>query len=235
MTRYEIASLFAQKQFIKRNFIYKKSLHWRYIVYRVARPCLKVVYKVYKLFHPTTPWTSQTSIRIFKVLLNKEMTGFEYGSGNSTIFFAQRLKHLTSIEHQQQWYEIVVKRMKALKISNVDYQFIPPEKSMAPIDDTLLQSLGSLEKDFHVRSEYQEYFTRIARYPHNHFDFILVDGRARVECAMLAIPRLKPGGIFVLDNSDRMRYRPIFHALRQWKMVNTTTGLFDTTFWFKPE
>jgi len=37
-----------------------------------------------------------------------------------------------------------------------------------------------------------------------------------------------------LDNSDRDRYIPVFTVLKGWKMLNTTTGLFDTTFWFKP-
>jgi len=71
-------------------------------------------------------------------------------------------------------------------------------------------------------------------YPDNYFDFIIVDGRARVECSFNAIKKLKRGGLFVLDNSERKRYMPIFNLLENWEMANTSNGLTDTTFWLKP-
>lgn len=236
MNAYDIAlQISREPRFIKRNFIYPKSFHWRYFLYRVARPCLKLIYKIFKLTHPYRPWTSQASIRIFENILNREMIGLEYGSGNSTIFLARRLRHLTSVEHHEGWYRTVQNQLKALELSNVDYHLIPPQASEVEHPYTFYKDFGFTENDFQVRREYHSYFSFVTRYPSEHFDFILVDGRARVECALLAIPKLKPGGIFVLDNSDRTRYIPIFTALKSWKKVTTTTGLFDTTIWFKPE
>lgn len=236
MTPFETAlKISREPRFMKQNLIYRKSWHWRYLLYRVARPCLKIAYRIFKATHPNRPWTSQASIRIFEALLTKGMRGFEYGSGNSTIFFAQRLGHLTSVEHNKEWSEIVQARLKELRISNVDYHFIPRQEVIPTSEYTFYRDFNLTERDFHIRREYHNYFSQISLYPVNHFDFVLVDGRARVECSLLAISRLKPGGMLVLDNSDRNRYEPVFQVLHQWKKVKTTTGLFDTTIWFKPE
>ena len=39
------------------------------------------------------------------------------------------------------------------------------------------------------------------------FDIIVVDGRARVACCMASLPHLAPGGLIVLDDAQRPRYR----------------------------
>jgi predicted O-methyltransferase YrrM len=236
MTNYEAALGVSSSFFwIKKNFTHPRGWTFAYFRYRMLRPLLKINYKFFKLFNPTTPWTSQASIKIFERILNHEMVGFEYGSGKSTIFFAQRLKALTSIEHNKEWHHLVKKKFKSLNISNVDYYLVPSHGINISIPATL-KLYGEYDlkpSDFDIRKEYLEYFSFIARYPDAHFDFVIVDGRARVECSLLAIPKLKRGGIFVLDNSDRPRYKPVFRVLQEWKSITTTTGLFDTTIWFK--
>ncbi len=220
--------------FIKRNILAKKSFRADYIFYRIARPVLKVYYKLFKWRNPVSPWTSQASIRTFEKILDKNMIGFEYGSGFSTIFFSNYLKQLVSVEHNEAWYEIVKKKFKDSGITNVEYHFIPSQKETANHDYTFYKDYHLTEKDFTIRKEYHNYFSFVLTFPNEHFDFIIVDGRARVECCLNAIPKLKPGGIFVLDNSDRARYKPVFRVLENWKSITTTTGLFDTTIWFKP-
>ncbi len=220
--------------FIKRNIISKKSLSFNYIFYRIARPLLKVNYKLFKLINPQTPWTSQASIKAFEKILNKDMVGFEYGSGFSTMFFSKHLKHLTSVEHNEEWFRIVKTKLKDQGINNVEYHFIPSIKAENTFNYTFYQDYHLTLKDFTIRKEYHDYFSFISTFNNEHFDFIIVDGRARVECCLNAIPKLKSGGLFVLDNSDRDRYKPMFKVLESWKSITTTTGLFDTTIWFKP-
>ncbi len=235
MTSTEIALKSREQYFIKRNYLAPKGFTLPYLRYRLLRPFLKVNYKIFKLFHPTTPWTSQAAINTFPLVLNKKMIGFEYGSGFSTIFFSKHLKHITSIEHNPLWHELVSKKLIAEGINNVSYHLVPPSAPSQKKDYSYLyQPFGLTNADFQVREEYDAYFSFISNYQDNHFDFIMVDGRARVECCLLAIDKLKSGGIFVLDNSDRHRYTPVFKVLSGWKSVTSTTGLFDTTFWFKP-
>ena len=220
--------------FVKRNIISKKSISIGYIFYRIARPLLKVNYKLFKWQNPQSPWTSQASIKAFEKILNKNMVGFEYGSGFSTMFFSKHLKHLTSVEHNQEWFNIVKTKLKEQGINNVDYHFIPSSKTENKLDYAFYKDYQLTSKDFTIRNEYHDYFSFVTTFKNEHFDFIIVDGRARVECCLNAIPKLKSGGLFVLDNSDRDRYKPVFKVLESWKSITTTTGLFDTTIWFKP-
>jgi len=232
---YDIALAISKSpQFPKKNLIAPKSFSFDYLLYRIARPLLKANYKFFKWRNPQVPWTSQASIKTFENILTKEMIGFEYGSGNSTIFFAKHLNHLISIEHNPDWYSIVKANLLKLNLTNVDYRFVPMLKSSLKHDYTFYKDFNLTEQDFQIRSEYHDYFSFVIEYPDNHFDFIMVDGRARVECCLNAIPKLKSKGIFVLDNSDRARYKPVFKVLESWQSVTTTTGLFDTTIWFKP-
>ncbi len=220
--------------FIKRNILHKKSLPISYVFYRIFRPILKVNYKLFKLFNPQSPWTSQASIKAFEKILDKNMVGFEYGSGLSTMFFSKYLKQLTSVEHNEDWYKIVKTKLKDKQVSNVDYHFIPAQKEMTNVEYSFYKDFNLTDKDFTIRKEYHNYFSFVSTFPNEYFDFIIVDGRARVECCLNAIPKLKASGLFVLDNSDRERYKPVFNILANWKNITTTTGLFDTTIWFKP-
>ena len=219
---------------IKKNIVIKKSFTFSYIFYRVARPLLKVNYKLFKWRNPQSPWTSQPSIKAFEKILNKNMIGFEYGSGFSTLFFSKHLKHLTSVEHNEAWFNIVKTKLREKGINNVDYHFIPSRKEERNTDYTFYKDYQLTIKDFSIRKEYHDYFSFVSTFVNEHFDFVIVDGRARVECCLNAIPKLKSGGLFVLDNSDRDRYKPVFKVLESWKSITTTTGLFDTTIWFKP-
>ena len=220
--------------FVKKTIISKKSFSISYIFYRIARPVLKVNYKLFKWLNPQSPWTSQASIKAFEKILNKNMVGFEYGSGFSTLFFSKHLKHLTSVEHNEEWFKIVKTKLKDQGINNVDYHFIPSSKTEKNVDYAFYKNYQLTSKDFTIRKEYHDYFSFVSTFANEHFDFIIVDGRARVECCLNAIPKLKAGGLFVLDNSDRERYQPVFNVLKNWKSITTTTGLFDTTIWFKP-
>ncbi|HLI94422.1 MAG TPA: hypothetical protein VKU83_12450, partial [Puia sp.] len=57
-------------------------------------------------------------------------------------------------------------------------------------------------------------------YPDSHFDVIIVDGRARPSCIKHALPKLKPGGWLLVDNSDRSYYlEPFSFDKTDWKVL----------------
>ena len=64
------------------------------------------------------------------------------------------------------------------------------------------------------------------------FDFILVDGRGRVKCFKKALKVLKPGGVIMLDNSERKSYK---ECLKTGKFIHTYgpdyTGNFNYPDW----
>lgn len=226
-----------QLYYIKRNIVKEKSLSFDYIKYRLFRPVLKQYDKLLKIRRNTIPWLSPAAIRILDHLLTPHMTGLEYGSGKSTLYFSSRVKELHSIEHFELWYNLVKESLEKQNIRNVNYQLIKPS----------MQATSKTERDYcmnkfdnrsfpKVNKEeiFKDYIKFINSFADEYFDFILIDGRAR-ECILpLAISKLKQGGFLILDNSDRKRYHKSTGLLYNWPKVITSSGLTDTTFWFKP-
>lgn len=75
-------------------------------------------------------------------------------------------------------------------------------------------------------------------------DLVLVDGRGRVECATAALRLIKPGGILMVDNTERNHYNPIGEMCKTWNVTHATQRQADsegflyegwsTTWWRKP-
>jgi hypothetical protein len=227
-----IAEIIAsESRFVKNNYLTQGNLSWSYLRYRILRPLLKI-YKKWNLrgMGKDIPWLTPAAIIILDNILNEKMKGLEYGSGKSTLFNASRIKHLESVEHHATWYKNVTKWLQDRNITNVTYHLFEP-------------GISDSEEEIEIRNRsifdrknenYAEYINLISSFSNDYFDFILIDGRARVECCQQAIGKLKSGGIFILDNSERTRYQVVHDLLDDWDKVNTTTGLTDTTFWFKP-
>ena len=71
----------------------------------------------------------------------------------------------------------------------------------------------------------------------NYFDLILIDGRDRVECIKSSIRILRPGGILMLDNSERTSYNEGKALLADW--FESTyhydgPNSWSTSWWRKP-
>jgi hypothetical protein len=122
------------------------------------------------------PWTTYPFILFIAPRLNKNLTVFEYGSGNSTLYYADRVKHITTVEHDKSWYEKMAKQIP----NNVNLIF---EK-----EDTD-----------------GKYCRAIAR-KRSRYDIIIIDAVDRVNCAKISYDFASEQGIIILDDSDRMEY-----------------------------
>lgn len=121
----------------------------------------------------------------------------EWGSGGSTLEIGKRVKWLYSVEHDERWYEKVKNEIKANNLDNVILYRVPRNKEEKSGDD------GTYE-------DYKDYVNFISsQYDHLLFDVIFIDGRARVECAKVALQLLKDGGvIFIHDyRNPQEQYR----------------------------
>ena len=178
---------------------------------------------------PDAPWLTENAVYILNSWLKPSDIGFEWGSGRSTAWLVSRTKHIVSIEHHQGWFENVEKMLvdQGLK-DKVDYFRI------------------DIDKKYESKIDDYECF----------FDYILVDGRRRLECMKKAIPRVKSGGVLILDNSDRYipnnidstylsvvnksntykndEWESTVNQLKDWRQIQTSDGINDTTFWVKP-
>jgi len=122
------------------------------------------------------PWFTYGSIAFLEKRINKEMYVFEYGSGNSTIWWSGRVSNVVSCEHDREWYS----HMKSKFANNVEYLHF----DLVPGGD---------------------YSKEILKYKDT-FDIVVIDGRDRVTCVKNSIPALKSNGVIIWDNSDRDEY-----------------------------
>lgn len=220
--------------FIHKNIAIDRK-GWRFLRYRLLRPFLKRRYWRYQRLNPQTPWITPPIVFALEKLLNKDMIGYEFGSGRSTRFYAERMKHIYAIEHDEAWYKKVLEDLESQQIDNADLKLIVSEKKMEYPQISSEDHIDLSADNYPVKDDlFSTYVNSLDAYEDEHFDFIAVDGRARLSCALRGIKKLKTGGILMLDNSERKRYSAVHEALKDWPQIMGTTGLTDTTIWLKP-
>jgi hypothetical protein len=195
----------------------------------------RVLEKTYRRSHPNDPWLAPAADDFLAGYLQKTDIGLEFGSGRSTIWFSKRVTHLTSAEHQEEWYRLVQKRLQEMQAENVAYGLYPKiagdptgkNSAYVKITDTI---------------------------PKESLDFVLVDGAYRAQCTLHSIPLLKPRGILIIDNVNK--YLPsssaapnsrsfsqgpidddwaqILSLIQPWRKFWTGNGVSDTSIYFKP-
>ena len=118
------------------------------------------------------PWYTYPSIEYLSQFDFSAKRVFEYGSGQSTLFWASRAKNVHSVEHNPSWYH---------KLS-----------PSTPANCTLVLRPDPAE---YCRAilEFPEKFDVIV------IDGYL---KGRLDCAKVAAPCLAPGGLIILDNSN---------------------------------
>lgn len=122
------------------------------------------------------PWFTYPAIEFLGDRLNKEMIVFEFGSGNSTLFLAERVREIYSVEHNKEWFDKVFMSLP----SNSYLHFV---ESATP--KSYLNPIQTSHKKYHI---------------------ILIDGIFRNECLIESLNYLTEGGIIILDDSERPEY-----------------------------
>ena len=130
------------------------------------------------------PWMTYSAMGFLEKRINGNMSVFEYGCGNSTLWWARRVKNVVSCEHDRAWYE----KIKKLIPANVELHHIDLEYG------------GAYSKKV---SEYKETF-----------DIIVIDGRDRLNCGENSLTAIKPNGVIIWDDSDRDDYAKGYDHLR---------------------
>lgn len=131
------------------------------------------------------PWVTYSFIDFIKDRLQANQTIFEYGSGSSTLFYAERVRRVVSVEHDESWYH----KIKNTKPANAEMIYTKLEKG------------GEYAQKARLLGEF--------------FDIIIVDGRDRVNCCKESIHALNAGGVIVLDDSERLMYEEARQFLKE--------------------
>ncbi len=131
------------------------------------------------------PWLTYPFIDFLDPRLKNEMVIFEFGSGNSTLFYAGKVNTVVTVEHSLAWYE-------KLKIK------VP----------------GNVQLLYKKLVENGEY-SRFAANSKMKFDIIIIDGEDRSNCVVNSLSALKEDGVMILDDSERLEYKDAIIFLRQ--------------------
>ena len=158
------------------------------------------------LLDTPVPWLTFDAIDFISMHVGPHSRVFEYGSGGSTLFWAHLGARCTSVEHDGSWFHEVRRRLGDR--AAVDYRLVAPESlpdGAADLDASDPRAYGTADASLR-RHSFRAYASQIDQFPDEHFDVVLVDGRARPSCVMHGAPKVKPGGLLVIDNTERAYY-----------------------------
>jgi len=165
------------------------------------------------------PWWSFRAIEYADSLFPGK-TMFEFGTGGSTVRYADVCKSITSVEDNEDWLKIVQDRLNAKKVGNNNlifchFDFDHPEGFAA--------------------SEYLASYDGSKQY-----DVVIIDGqdksfRERITCFRHVEPSIKEGGVIVVDDwwrytelldSNRAKSVKIFESVGPCRYGVTSTAFF---------
>lgn len=156
-------------------------------------------------------WYSYSFLRFLKPLLNADFDVFEYGAGNSTLWYATMVKSVKSVENDKKWVEILTPKL--------------PNNAIVVFKEV---------------NENKDYQTEI-KAENKKYDIIVLDGRRRNDCAMLSVDYLTDRGVIILDNSNREDYQPAkdyfkikgFRCVDFWGILPIVAGNNCTSVYYK--
>ena len=199
----------------------KKRLNFRFIYGAISRT-------VWEKKHPKEPWLTPVSVDILKGLLKKDDFFLEFGSGQSTVWFAHKVGKIISIESNGGWYQKTKSKLKRYA-KKAEVVFAPDR---------------------------EKYLAILNKIKDNSLDICLVDGEHRIDCMLGVLQKIKKGGALVVDNAetilpivwesrsfqdswqdrgspDKVKIKKILAELSDWRMIATSDVVQDTIIWIK--
>ncbi|HUR11966.1 MAG TPA: hypothetical protein VM012_11380 [Flavitalea sp.] len=184
---------------------------------------------MYRKKNPKNPWLTQDAIKILASIIKPSDSILEFGSGRSTMWFAERAAHITSMESNPDWFKVVQQNL-------VSYQ---SQVKLILIEESPVW----LKK-------YSEAIKQIAP---GTIDICLVDGGPRALSALASLRTLKSGGYMVIDNANWFfpthskspssirtweevdpLFKEFYEQVKNWRVIWTSNGVTDTAIYIKP-
>ncbi len=195
----------------------------------------RFAFEMWQRMHPGMPWITPAAARFLAEWIRPSDLVLEWGSGRSTVWFAERSAKVISVEHDRSWYDRVNKQLNLSETTCTDRR---------------------LFEDNPDRDEYgdSDYVNVVLTIPDGSLDIVLVDGIFRDACALKVVDKVRPGGILIIDNInwyvESQSRSPASRSLgsgaataqwsnfetvaREWRRVWTTCGVTDTALYFAP-
>jgi hypothetical protein len=176
------------------------------------------------------PWWNYQATAYVERMLPARARVFEFGSGGSTLWFVDHGAEITTLEHSSDWAALVQQACPGLDLIAVESN-----------STGTVRSVGEPSE----RPYFDAYLDVMSEQPDETFDLVAIDGRCRCEAGVISMPKIKPGGMLLLDDSQRLRYRPLHEHLSAngWAaehLVGLKAGRagwvpVQTSVWAKPQ
>ena len=187
-----------------------------------------------QMVRPEDPWLTREAIGLLERLVRPTDVVVEFGAGRSTRWLARRVAKMISVEDNEAWHQRVKAWLESDGLDNAE----------------LLHHPGDLPESEGAKSQYVSMIDDIAD---ESLDMVLIDGIYRNHCAVASVPKVKPGGLVVIDNANwflpsathsptsrRQNDGPVdavwqeFVDISQdWRQIWTSNGIWDTLILFK--
>jgi predicted O-methyltransferase YrrM len=143
---------------------------------------------------PERPWIVPAAIGFLRRRIRSDWSVLELGAGRSTPWFARRAGTVLSFEDNEFWVDQTRDQLRELGLSNVDLR-------QRPVDgfETEVEGLRDASFDLVV------------------LDFLEAPTMTRVDVLKPAMKKVRPGGLLLLDDSDRSGYAEAFELLAGWR------------------
>jgi SAM-dependent methyltransferase len=143
---------------------------------------------------PERPWIVPAAIGWLRRRIRSHWSILELGAGRSTPWFARRAGRVISFEDNELWAEQTSGRLRELGLENVELRQLAVEGFAAEVE-----ALPDASFDLVV------------------VDFLEAPTVTRVDVLKPAMKRVRPGGLLLLDDSDRPGYVEAFELLAGWR------------------
>jgi len=143
---------------------------------------------------PERPWIVPAAIGWLRRRIRRGWRVLELGGGRSTVWFARRAGEVLAFEDDPFWVGWARERIAAAGLTGAEIRELPAER--------FVPELERLEDD--------------------RFDLVVVDflespEADRVDAVRVARAKVRPGGLLLLDDSDRPAYAGAYDLLRGWR------------------
>lgn len=162
--------------------------------------------------NPDAPWLVPQSIPVIERILTPDSIGFEWGAGRSTLWFARRARHITSVEGRRDWLDEVAGMVAQAGLS----------------EKVSLQLCEVTSEHGFLGSEIARYAGAIDAIADGSLDFALIDGHFRDACTMKVARKVRPGGYVIIDNTEAMT-ASLIDEMPIAEKQSWNNGIWETT------
>ena len=164
---------------------------------------LLAIYDVDAMLELDTPWWTFRAIDQVDAFLRTkggQARVFEFGAGASTPWLARRAGEVHAVEYDEDFAAHVAPTLTA---AGATLHVVPGVPATRP-------AVGSRQRD-HRGEDFTAYLATIDEVG-GPFDLIVIDGRAREVALARSLAHLAPGGLVLMDDAWRTRYRAALNA-----------------------